>query len=185
MKMTKIDNMIAMEVLLTMMKDDDVIIVKHGKEYDEEAEYLDKYPIAICPECMGTATYIVRPNVIDRALFNGYVTGGYRYHKECIFIKKQVNVNYRCDSCGCAFRKWYDVKEGKTRVSGRYSAIIMTGLIFVFSAVATLCAKEAEEGVLLSNGGYFTDGFVCWYVCSIFASVISFIVFVISCCDRS
>ena len=143
--MTKIDNMITAEVLLTMMNDDDVIIVKHGKEYDEEAEYLDKYPIAICPECMSTATYIVGPNVTDRALFRGYVTGEYRYHKESIFIKKQVNVNYRCKSCKCAFRKWYDIKGGMTRVSGIDSAIIITGLIFVFSVVAAIFAKEAEE----------------------------------------
>ena len=177
--MTKIDNMITAEVLLTMMNDDDVIIVKHGKEYDEEAEYLDKYPIAICPECMSTATYIVGPNVTDRALFRGYVTGEYRYHKESIFIKKQVNVNYRCDSCGCAFRKWYDVKEGVTQVSGIYSAIIITGLIFVFSVVAAICAKEAEEGVLLSNGGHYTDGFMFWIAGSIIVAIVSFITFCI------
>lgn len=177
--MTKIDNMITTEVSLTMMKDDDVIIVKHGKEYDEEAEYLDKYPIAICPECMGTATYIVIPNMTNRALFRGYVTGEYRYHKESIFIKKQVNVNYRCKSCKCAFRKWYDVKEGMTRVSGIYSAIIITGLILVFGIVSGTCAGEAEEGVLLSNGGYYTDGFMCWYVGSIIVTVVSFIVFII------
>ena len=177
--MTKIDNMITTEVLLTMMKDDDTIIVKHGKEYNEESEYLDEYPIAICPECMSIDTHIIRPAVTD------HVTGEYRYHEKGIFITKQVNVNYKCDSCKCEFRKWHDAKEGKTRVSGRCSAIIITGLIFVFSAVAALCAKEAEEGVLLSNGGYFTDGFVCWYVCSIFASVISFIVFVILCFDKS
>ena len=177
--MVKIDNMITAEVLLTMMKDDDVIIVKHGKEYDEESEYLDKYPIAICPECMSTATYIVGPNVTDRALFRGYVTGEYRYHKESIFIKKQVNVNYICKSCKCAFRKWYDIKGGMTRVSGIDSAIIITGLIFVFSVVAAIFAKEAEEGVLLSNGGYFTDGFILWEAGSIIVAVVSFIAFCI------
>jgi hypothetical protein len=165
--------------LLTMMKNDDVIIVKHGKEYDEEAEYLDKYPIVICPECMSTATYIVGPNVTDRALFRGYVTGEYRYHKESIFIKKQVNVNYRCNSCKCAFRKWYDVKGGMTRVSGIDSAIIITGLIFVFSVVAAIFAKEAEEGVLLSNGGYYPDGFMFWIAGSIIVAIVSFITFCI------
>ena len=177
--MMKIDNMITAEVLLTMTNNDDVIIVKHGKEYDEEAEFLDEYPIAICPECFGTATYIVRPNALGETLFEGHVTGGYRCHEKGIFITKQVNVNYKCDSCKCAFRKWYDVKEGKTRVSGKYSAIIITGLIFAFSVVAAICAKEAEEGVLLSNGGYYTDGFLFWNVGSIIVALVSFIVFVI------
>ena len=57
-----------------MMKNDDIIIVKHGKEYDEESEFLDKYPIAICPECLGSATYIVKSNMPDRVLFNGHMT---------------------------------------------------------------------------------------------------------------
>ena len=163
-----------------MMKiDDDTIIVKHGKEYDEEAEYLDKYPIAICPECMNCNTYIVGPNVTDRALFNGYVTGGNRYNRRGIFITKQVNVNYKCNSCKCAFRKWYDVKEGTIRVSGKYSAIIISGLIFAFSSIAGICAEEAKEGVLLSTGGYYTDGFLFWEVGSIIATIISFIVAVI------
>ena len=165
-----------------MKTNDDVIIVKHGKEYDEEAEYLEKYPVAICPECMSSATYIVKPNVTDRALFKGYVTGEYRYHKESIFIKKQVNVNYRCDSCKCAFRKWYDIKGGMTRVSGIDSAIIITGLIFVFSVVAAIFAKEAEEakeGVLLSNGGHLTDGFMFWEAGSVIVAIVSFIAFCI------
>jgi hypothetical protein len=117
--------------------------------------------------------------VTDRALFRGYVTGEYRYHKESIFIKKQVNVNYRCNSCKCAFRKWYDIKGGMTRVSGKCSGIIISGLIFVFSVVAAIFAKEAEEGVLLSNGGHYTDGFMFWMIGSILAAVISFIVCVI------
>ena len=171
----KIDNMITAEVLLTMMKNDDTIIVKHGKEYDEEAEYLDKYPIAICPECLSSATYVIRPAVTDHA------TGGYRYHEKGIFVVKQVNVNYRCDSCKCEFRKWYDVKEGKTQVSGKYSAIIISGLILVFSVVAAICAKEAEEGVLLLNGGYYTDGFMCWVVGSLIVAVVSSIVFACLC----
>ena len=155
-----IDNMITAEVLLTMMNDDDVIIVKHGKEYDEESEYLDEYPIAICPECMSIDTHIIRPNAFD-----------IRYHKKGIFIKKQMNVNYRCDSCECEFRKWYDVKEEKTQVSGKYSAIIISGLICVFNIVVAICAEEAKEGVLLSNGGYYTDGFLFWEVGSIFSNM--------------
>jgi hypothetical protein len=164
---------------------DDAIIVKHGKEYDEEMAMYDKYPVAICPECMSSNISIIATNnEITFATWDKH-TGDQRYINKGILRIKQENVNYRCKSCKCAFRKWYDVKEGKTQVSGKCSAIIITGLIFVFSAVAALCAKEAEEGVLLSNGGYFTDGFVCWHVCSIFASVISFIVFVVLCFDKS
>lgn len=174
-----IDNMITMEVFLTMMKDDDVIIVKHGKEYDEEAEYLDKYPIAICPECMSTDTYIVGPNTLDSPLFGGHVTGDQRYINKGILRIKQENVNYRCKSCKCAFRKWYDIKGGMTRVSGIDSAIIITGLIFVFSVVAAIFAKEAEEGVLLSNGGHYTDGFMFWIAGSIIVAIVSFITFCI------
>ena len=177
--MVKIDNMITAEVLITMMKDDDTIIVKHGKEYNEESEYLDEYPIAICPECMSTDTHIVGPNMFDKGLFDGYVTGGNRYHEKGIFVTKQMNVNYICDSCKCAFRKWYDVNEGKTQVSGKYSAIIITGLIFVFSVVAAIFAKEAEEGVLLSNGGHYTDGFMFWIAGSTIVAIVSFITFCI------
>lgn len=156
----------------------DTIIIKHGKEYDEEAEFLNKYPIAICPECISSDTYIVRPNSPDAPLFKDYVTGDYRYHKKGIFIRKQVNVNYRCNSCRCAFRKWYDVNERKPRVvSGKYCAIIITGLIFVFSIVSAICAEEAEEGVLLSNGGYYTNGFMIWMISSIFVAIVSLIVF--------
>ena len=162
-----------------MMKNDDIIIVKHGKEYDKESEFLDEYPIAICPECLGSATYIVKSNMPDRVLFNGHMTGDYCYHRKGIFITKQVNVNYKCDSCECAFRKWYDVKEKSTRVSGRYSAIIISGLIFIFSIIAIICAKEAEEGVLLSNGGYYTDEFMLWNIGSIVMAVTSFFVIVL------
>lgn len=141
--MTKIDNMITAEVLLTMMKDDDVIIVKHGKEYDEEAEYLDEYPIAICPECMDTATYIVRPNTLDNPLFNGYATGGYRYHEKGIFIVKQVNVNYRCDSCECEFRKWYDVE--KTRLRTEFFWAVILSLICVLCVVSWIISHKLGD----------------------------------------
>ena len=161
------------------MKNDDVTIVKHGKEYDEEIALYNKYPVAICPECMDSDTYIVTTNNgITYATWHRH-TGDCCYKNKGILRIKQVNVNYRCRNCDCAFRKWYDVKEEKTQVSSRYSAIIISGLIFIFSIISVICAKAAEEGVLLSNGGYYTDEFILWNVGSIISAIASFFVVVL------
>lgn len=125
-----------------MMKNDDVIIVKHGKEYDEVAEFLDEYPIAICPECLSSTTHIIKPAVTNK-LFNGYVTGRYRYHEKGIFITKQVNVNYRCDSCKCEFRKWYDTEKNRLRAEFFWAVIL--SLICVLCVISLIISFKLGD----------------------------------------